>query len=136
MQIEGRVAIVTGAGQGIGEATARLFAAEGASVAAVDVNATTGDAVADDIRRGGGSARFFQADVSDSGDVRRMADEVADALGGIDVLVNVAGIQGMVADAVELPEAEWRRVVDTNLTSIYLCSKYCIPHMLRPAAGR
>ena len=99
------------------------------------MNAATGAAVADDIRRGGGSARFFQADVSDSGDVRRMAEQVADALGRIDVLVNVAGIQGMVADAVELPEEEWHRVVDTNLTSIYLCSKYCIPHMLEAGGG-
>ena len=135
MQLKEQAVVVTGAGQGIGEATARLFAKEGASVAVVDMNPSTGAATVDDIRSDGGDAHFVQADVSDARDVRQMADQVVGALGRLDVLVNIAGVQGMVADVVELPEDEWRHVLDTNITSVYLCSKYCIPHMLEAGRG-
>ena len=130
MDMKDQVVIVTGAGQGIGEATANRFASEGASVVVVDKNKLTGNAIADGIQRDGGNACFVQADVSSAADVRAMADQAAAVNGKIDVLVNVAGVQGMVADVVELPEEEWHRVMDTNITSVYLCSKYCIPHMV------
>ena len=135
MQFKDQVVIVTGAGQGIGEATARLFADEGASVAVVDRNRSTGSDTAADIQRGGGNASFVHADVSESNDVREMANRVYDIFGRIDVLVNAAGVQGMVADVVELPESEWEKVLDTNITSVFLCSKHCIPHMLKDGAG-
>ena len=135
VQMKDNVVIVTGAGQGIGEATARLFGREGATVAVVDRNSPSGGATATDIEGDGGAARFVQADVSSAEEVRAMADQVLGAFGKIDVLVNVAGVQGMVADVVELPENEWHHVLDTNITSVYLCSKYCIPHMLKAGGG-
>lgn len=135
MQFKDQVVIVTGAGQGIGQATARLFADEGASVAVVDRNRSTGSDTATDIQRGGGNASFVHANVSESNDVREMANRVYGIFGRIDVLVNAAGVQGMVADVVELPESEWEKVLDSNITSVFLCSKYCIPHMLKDGAG-
>lgn len=135
MEVKDRVAIVTGAGQGIGEATANCLAKEGASVVVVDVNPSTGEATASGIQDAGGQARFFQADVTRADEVRAMADQAMDAFGKIDILANVAGVQGMVADVVELPEDEWHRVLNTNITSVYLCSKYCIPHMERGGGG-
>ncbi len=135
MEMDDRSVIVTGAGQGIGEATAKTFADEGANVVVVDMNPTTGSATADSIQNSGGKAHFVQADVSDAADVRALASQAVSAFGKIDVLVNVAGVQGMVADIVELPEDEWYRVVNTNITSVYLCSKYCIPHMLEVGGG-
>ena len=130
MEMKGQVVIVTGAGQGIGEATANRFAKGGASVVVVDVNQSTGNAVADGIRNNGGEASFVLADVSSADDVRAMTEQALAIGDRIDALVNVAGVQGMVADVVELPEEEWHRVMDTNISSVYLCSKYCIPHMV------
>ena len=135
MGMSAKVVIVTGAGQGIGKATAKAFAAEHASVVTVDINASTGKATVDDIERDGGKAGFIRADVSDAADVRRMADQAMDEFGRIDVLVNVAGVQGMVADVVELPENEWYRVLNTNISSVYLCSKYCLPYMIENGGG-
>ena len=133
--MQDRVVIVTGAGQGIGEATARIFAEEGASVVIVDMNPASGSATADSIQSGGGKAYFVRADVSNAADVSAMADQSVAAFRKIDILVNVAGVQGMVADIVELPDEEWYRVLNTNITSVYLCSKYCIPHMLAVGGG-
>ena len=80
-----------------------------------------------EIQRQGGKACFIRADVSNPSDVRNMAEQAVVAFGKINVLVNVAGVQGMVADVVELPEDEWYHVLNVNLTSVYLCTKYCIP---------
>ena len=135
MEVKDQVAIVTGAGQGIGEATAHCLAREGASVVAVDLNLATGAATASAIQEAGGRARFIQGDVTRADEVRSIVDEAMDAFGKIDILANVAGIQGMVADIVELPEDEWHRVLDANITSVYLCSKYCIPSMEKGGGG-
>lgn len=135
MEMQGQLVIVTGAGQGIGEATAVCFAREDASVVVVDVNDQTGNDTVDAIQSAGGNACYVRADVSRSADVQAMVEQTTAAFGRIDVLINVAGVQGMVADIVELPEDEWQRVLNTNITSIYLCSKYCIPHMLKQRGG-
>jgi len=92
MRLKGNVALITGAAQGIGEAYARRFAAEGARVGAVDVNREKGEAVAASIRDSGGDAVFFACDVSSEDDTRRMASAVAERFGAIDTLVNNAAI--------------------------------------------
>ena len=130
-----QVVIVTGSGQGIGEATALRFSSEGASVVVVDIQEASGNGTVQEIQRQGGKACFVRADVSNPNDVRNMAEQAVAAFGKIDVLVNVAGVQGMVADVVELPEDEWYHVLNVNLTSVYLCSKYCIPYMLEQGGG-
>ena len=135
MEVKNRVAIVTGAGQGIGEATAQCLAREGAAVVVVDLNSDAGSATANAIVGSGGRAKFVGADVTRADEVRTMIEEGMDAFGRIDILANVAGIQGMVSDVVELPEDEWHRVLDANITSVYLCSKYCIPAMEKGGGG-
>lgn len=130
MGIFNRVVIVTGSGQGIGKATARIFANESATVVVVDTNSMTGQETADGIASNGNKSMFVNADVSKSKDVQTMVDQVINEYGQIDVLVNVAGVQGMVDDIIGLPEEEWFRVINTNLSSVYLCSKYCLPHMI------
>ena len=135
MEVRDQAAIVTGGGQGIGEATALCLAREGAAVVVVDLNPSTGAATVSAIRDAGGRAHFVQADVSSGEEVQAMVGEAMDVFGKIDILANVAGIQGMVADVVELPEDEWHRVLDANITSVYLCSKYCIPAMEKGGGG-
>ena len=133
--MKNQVVIVTGSGQGIGEATALRFSRDGASVVVVDIQEASGNGTVQEIQRQGGKACFVRADVSNPSDVRNMVEQAVAAFGKINVLINVAGVQGMVADIVELPEDEWYHVLNVNLTSVYLCSKYCIPHMLEQGGG-
>ncbi len=143
MEFKGKVAIVTGGAMGMGEATCRVFAREGAAVVVVDINEEEGVKTAAEINAGGGRAIFVKTDVSNSDDVRAMVEQVAGinsertgaGFGQIDVLVNVVGIRGPLENVVEMEEAEWDRVVDVNLKSVFLCSKYVIPAMLRQGGG-
>ena len=135
MEFEGKVAIVTGGGRGIGEATCHGFAREGAAVVVADIEEVGGRKTAQAIESSGGRAFFVKTDVKVSADAERMAQQAVAQFRRIDVLANVAGIQGMVASVVDLPEEEWDRVVATNLTGTYLCSKYCIPVMLQNGGG-
>jgi NAD(P)-dependent dehydrogenase (short-subunit alcohol dehydrogenase family) len=134
--LAGKVAIVTGAGSGMGRAIAKLFAAEGATVAAADV---VGDAVketCDAIASQGGKASAYQVDVTSSSAVQEMVRSVASAAGGIDVLVNGAGIEGSVGVGIlEYEDAMWQRVLDTNLTGAFFTMKHAIPHMLERGGG-
>lgn len=140
-EFEGKVAVVTGGGQGMGEATCRVFAREGANVVVVDINEDEGRSTAESITQAGGNATFVRTDVSDSRDVQHMLKEILNLgnlkgdLGRIDVLVNVVGYRGPLENVVEMKEMEWNRVIDVNLKSVYLCSKYCIPIMLRQGGG-
>jgi NAD(P)-dependent dehydrogenase (short-subunit alcohol dehydrogenase family) len=126
-----RVAVVTGAGSGIGLASARRMAAEGARVAVVDLDGDTGKAAADEI-----GGLFIQADVTVEDDVASMYDATLGAFGRIDIAFNNAGISPPEDDSILVTGMEaWRRVQEVNLTSVYLCCKHVIPHMQAAGGG-
>jgi 3-oxoacyl-[acyl-carrier protein] reductase len=131
----GRVAIVTGAAQGIGATTARLLAAEGASVAVVDLSAEAGQVVVDEITARGGTAAAFGCDVSDHAAVEAMTDEVVGRYGRLDILVNNAGIT---RDNLffKMSPADWNAVLTVNLTSMFYCSQAAQKHMVAARYGK
>jgi NAD(P)-dependent dehydrogenase (short-subunit alcohol dehydrogenase family) len=129
-RLQDRVAVVTGAGSGIGLASAKRMAAEGAKIVAVDIDEPAGKQAA--VQTGG---RFIAADVASEDDVKRLFDEVAAAYGRIDIAFNNAGISPPEDDSILTTGIDaWRRVQEVNLTSVYLCCKYVLPHM--QAAGK
>jgi NAD(P)-dependent dehydrogenase (short-subunit alcohol dehydrogenase family) len=129
MPLEGSVAIVTGSGRGIGRAVACLFAAEGATVVVAARTAGEGEETVSLIREAGGEARFIGTDVSRDAAVRDLVAETVRAYGRLDALVNNAGIGGPGKSLAETSEAEWDRVIDTNLKGCYLGMRYAIPHL-------
>ena len=132
--LAGRTALVTGAARGIGRAVARAFAAEGASVYAVDVAARDLAAVTGALEAGGLSATPLAADVSVPGEVERAAARVLDAHGRIDCLANVAGV--ISSDPIEeVGVAEWDRILGINLRGTFLCSRAVVPAMKRQGSG-
>jgi len=134
-RLEGRVAIVTGSGRGIGKAIATRFAQEGAKVALVDRMRETVESAAEEIARQGGKAVALLADVSLSEDVDRFVREVTGTFGGIDVLVNNAGMGGS-KNCVETSEEGWDQMLAVNLKSIFLVCKRVIPEMLKAGRGK
>ena len=130
-RLQDRVAVITGAGSGIGLASARRLAAEGAVVVAVDIDEAAGKAAAE---QAGGT--FIAADVSREDDVQRLYESVADRHGRVDIAFHNAGISPPEDDSILStgPEA-WRRVQEVNLTSVYLCCKHVIPYMQRQGKG-
>ncbi len=130
-RLENRVAVVTGAGSGIGLATVRRFAAEGAKVVAVDIDEAAGKAAAAEV-----DGFFFAVDVASEDQVRALFDDVAERLGRIDIAFNNAGISPPDDDSILTTGMDaWQRVQQVNLTSVYLCCKYVIPHMQRQGKG-
>jgi NAD(P)-dependent dehydrogenase (short-subunit alcohol dehydrogenase family) len=132
-RLDGKVAVVTGGGSGIGRATAAAFADAGAAVAILDLDPARADAAAEEIAAGGRAVSAHPADVTDKRSVERAVEAVVEARGGLDILVNSAGI-GIRRPAVELPLADWNKVVAVNLTGVFLCSQAAARQML--AAGR
>ena len=124
-----RVAVVPGAGSGLGRATAKRLAAEGATVACLDVRLEPAEETAADIRTSGGKARAYRVDVSDPASVRAAVAAAVDALGRPSVLVNCAGI-GKFAHSHEMPFEEWSRIIAVNLTGTFLMSQALLPHLL------
>jgi NAD(P)-dependent dehydrogenase (short-subunit alcohol dehydrogenase family) len=133
-QLDGKTAVVTGAGRGIGRAIACLFAAEGAAVVVAARTASEGEETVSLIHQAGGTARFISTDVSQDAQVRDLITETVRTFGRLDALVNNAGIGGPGKPLDETNEDEWDRVIDTNLKGCYLGMRYAIPHM-RAAGG-
>lgn len=134
-KLDGKVALITGAGSGIGRASALLFAREGAKVAVVDYAREGGQETAKMIKQAGGEAIFIEADVSKAADVQRMVKATLDTYGRIDILFNNAGIMGAPAPTAKATEENWDLVLDINLKSVFLASKYAIPVMLNRGGG-
>lgn len=134
--LKGRVAVVTGAGQGLGEAIAHRLAAEGAAVAVVDLDGDLGERVAGAIAAAGARALAVKGDVTDRAAVQGMMDEVARRVGRPDILVNNAGGFTKLTTLLEIEEDEWDAVVRLNLTSAYFCSRAALPAMIDRRWGR
>jgi len=132
--LKNKVAIITGGANGLGKATALLFNAHGAKIVIVDVNQDAGDQVVTEITKEGGVASFIKTDVSNSNDVNKMVDRVIADYGGIDILINNAGI---LADArlVKMTEETWDRVIDINLKGIFLCGQAAAKAMIEQEKG-
>jgi NAD(P)-dependent dehydrogenase (short-subunit alcohol dehydrogenase family) len=135
MKLKDKVALITGAGSGIGRATALLFAKEGAKVVVVDVNKDAARDTVDLIKKNGGEAVFVKTDVSKSGEVQNMIKETVKKYGKLDVLYNNAGIEGKQAPTAECSEENFDRVIAINLKGGFLGMKYGIQQMLKQGGG-
>jgi 3-oxoacyl-[acyl-carrier protein] reductase len=135
MELGGRVAIITGAGGAIGEATARLFAREGAAVVLADVRPDGIERLAREITEGGGKASPRAADVSDEKDVLGLVRSALDEFGTLDVLVNNAAIS-MSTPILDIEAADWDRVLAVNLRSVFLLSREAFRHMKTRGEGK
>jgi NAD(P)-dependent dehydrogenase (short-subunit alcohol dehydrogenase family) len=131
MKLDGKVAIVTGAGSGIGAATARLFAAEGCSVVVADRQAESAARIAREI---GARAEAMHVDVSKSTEVKAMVDGTVAKRGRIDILINNAGY-GITGSVVDTSEEDWDALMSVNVRGVFLGCKYAIPHMKRQGGG-
>lgn len=127
MQLAGKVALVTGAGSGIGRATALTFANEGARVAVVELLAERANAVADEINQVGGEAIPLVADVAQAAEVERAVRHATEHFGRLDIVFANAGINGVWAPIEELTPEEWDRTLDINLKGCFLTIKYAVP---------
>ena len=134
MQLQDKVAIITGAATGIGRATALLCAKEGASVVVADINEDDAQRTVADIEDKGGSARFVQTDVCEAEDVQALMERSAEEMGGIDVIVNNAGAQRSGA-VTEFEESEWDLLMHINPRSCFLGAKYSVPYLRERGGG-
>lgn len=133
-RLDQQAVLITGAGQGLGEAIARQFAVEGALVAALDHNKSAVESVAESIRRTGGQCIAIHADVSHAEDMRQAVELAATQYGGLDVLVNNAAVQIM-GPLHEYEEADFDKTVDVNLKGAFLGCKYALPIMMKRQKG-
>lgn len=133
--LEGKVAIVTGSGNGIGRATAKAMAAAGAKVCVSDTLAEDGQRTVNEIRDSGGEAIFVLADIANEDQVKNIVETTVSTFGAIDILVNNAGIGGAQKRLHEVNTDEFARVVDVNLIGTFFMTKHTIPHFLKSGSG-
>jgi len=134
MKLRDKVAIITGAGKGIGQGIARVFVKYGAKVVVADWDEAAGAQTAEELRRSGGDAIFVKCDVSNEEQVKALIQATLDRYGRIDILVNNAGI-GVYTPVLETSLEQWNRCLAVNLTGVFLCSKYALPHIKAAGGG-
>jgi meso-butanediol dehydrogenase / (S,S)-butanediol dehydrogenase / diacetyl reductase len=134
MRLKDKIAIITGAGDGIGQATAVLFGKEGASVVVVDIDQKKGLETVELIKSENGKAMYLQVDVTKADSVKKMVESVVKAYGRIDILVNNAGVFRE-ATIVDTTEEVWDMIMNVNLKGVFLCCKYSIPEMIKTGNG-
>lgn len=134
LRLNGKVALITGSGSGIGRSSAIRFAEEGAIVVINDLDSDKGEETAAEIRSKGGKATFLQADVTDSESVQTMVEKIVNSFGQIDVLFNNAGISGVGA-LHELEPEQWDKVMNVNIKGVFLPSKFVVRHMMERRCG-
>lgn len=132
-RLNDKVAVITGGGAGIGQATCRLFAEEGAAVVVAERDTASGKETADVIRRKGGRALFVETDVAQEDSVRRMVQEAVGAFGKINILVNNAAI--FVLRGIDATPEEWRQILDVNVMGLALTAKHVVPEMRKLGGG-
>ncbi len=137
MRLRNKVALITGAGQGIGYASARVFVEEGARVVVAEINPERGRQAEEELRQLGGEALFVPVDCSRADSVRQMISTVREHFGALDVLYNNASVflPGKDGPVTEITEEHWAHILAINLQSVFLCSKYAIPLMLENGGG-
>jgi len=133
--LEGKIALITGGGMGIGRSTALAFAREGARVVVADMSPEDAEETARTIKRAGGEAISVRADVSRAADVEAMVQRAVEVYGRLDCAYNNAGTEGAGGSTVDSTEENWDRVIGTNLKGVWLCMKYEIPQMLKQGKG-
>ncbi len=134
--LEGKTAIVTGGAQGIGRSIAELFAHEGAAVMIADIQIRKAEGVAEELRASGGRVQAVHVDIAQPDSAASMAKRTIDEFGHIDILINNAGIDAPRGKAMEIDEAHWRKVIDTDLSGPWWCTKAVLPHMRERKTGR
>ena len=132
-RLKDKVAIVTGGSSGIGKATSILLAKEGAKVAIVDIN--TDESAIAMIKKGKGTAKFWYMDVTNEEEIAKVFSEVESKFGGINILVNNAGISGANKPTHELTLEEWQEVININQNGVFLCTKHVLPYMFKAKKG-
>jgi len=130
-QLENKVALITGAGSGIGKAAAQLFAKEGAKVVISDINENNGNAAVEELKKNGGDAFFIKADSSKPEDNHALVEQTLKQYGALDIAVNNAGIGGPLNATGEYPIDGWQKVIDINLSGVFYGMRYQIPAMLQ-----
>jgi NAD(P)-dependent dehydrogenase (short-subunit alcohol dehydrogenase family) len=134
-RVKDKVAIITGGGSGIGEATAKLMSKEGATIAVCDIDDENGKRVAKEIKAAGGKAEFWHMNISEEKEVEKAFAEINKKFGKVNILVNNAGIVGKAQPTHETPSAEWDAVINVNLRGTFLCTKYAVPYILMAGGG-
>lgn len=135
MRLNGKTAIVTGGGSGIGRSTAIRFASEGAKVTVADVDTLGGEETVSLIRESGADAIFVKTDVKDSNQIKTLINTTTTTFGGLHILVNNAGIGHSEVRSVDLAEEEWDHVIDINLKGVFLGIKYAVPELIKSGGG-